>query len=46
MNETMHSGKQTHERRTYAWIYEVLLLVTVCPALVHGLGALSNLPVV
>ena len=32
--------------RSYGWVFEVLILATVTPALVYGVLSLRNLPLV
>lgn len=43
MNRTTDK-KVDREHRSYQWIWEVLIFVTVTPALVHVVTSLQNLP--
>lgn len=38
--------KDRPTRHDYTWVWEILILATVTPALVHGVLALNNLPLV
>jgi len=45
--KSWRSGKQQEpERRSFQWIPEILALVIVTPALVHGVLSLQSLPIV
>jgi|GEM_PF-5473806 len=47
MNATKSSTKQNGTRNfDFTWVYEVLVLIVVTPALVHSITALKDLPIV
>jgi hypothetical protein len=39
------TGKQERDRHSYEWIWEVLILLTVTPAVVYGVLSLQHIPV-
>jgi hypothetical protein len=48
MNETTTKTKQNSGKRNdrnYEWVLEVVLLVTIAPALIFGVNALKGIPI-
>lgn len=46
MSDENLQKKDVRRQRNFDWVWEVLLLVTVAPAIVYGIGSLNYLPVV
>lgn len=47
MNATNNGNTQKGMRNfDFGWVYEVLMLIIVTPALVHSVTALKDLPIV
>jgi hypothetical protein len=46
MNHVNLQKKGVRQERDYEWVWEILLLATVSPALVYGILSLNHLPVV
>jgi hypothetical protein len=45
MNTQVNEGRN-RTYRDFTWVYEVMLFLTVTPALVYGVASLGNLPIV
>ncbi|HEX6993214.1 MAG TPA: hypothetical protein VF339_03625 [Gammaproteobacteria bacterium] len=46
MNATKSSSTQKGTRDyDFTWVYEILVLIIVTPALVHGITSLKDLPI-
>jgi hypothetical protein len=46
MNQVTLQKKEVRHEKDYEWVWEILILATVSPALVYGILSLNHLPVV
>jgi hypothetical protein len=46
MNSTSKRKIEQREKHIPDWIWELLIVVTVTPAIIYGIGSVSNFPIV